>query len=170
MLAVRQCSANRGRVADKFVGDHDPRLGARLPVEHTTQEALGGYSIAPLLHQDVQNDSVLANGSPQPVTFAMDLQRSFVLMPLIAGSHSSSTQRARKRGSELGAPLADRLVADDDVALGEEILNIAKAEVEAKVEPDGVGDHVRREAVTTVGRRRVRGTTRHRARLPAAQP
>ena len=107
MLTVRQCSANRGRVTGKLVGDHDPRLGAHLALKHTTQEALGGYLIAPLLDQDVQNDSVLVNCSPQRVTFATDLQRNFVQMPLIADSHSLSTRPSRKCGSELGAPLLD---------------------------------------------------------------
>src|ERR1700730_792002 len=101
---------DRGLVASKLVSDHDPRLGARLAVKHTTQEALGGYLIAPLLDQDVQNDSVLVNGSPQPVTFATDLQRRFVQMPLVAGSHSSSTQPCRKCGPELGTPLAEGFV------------------------------------------------------------
>jgi hypothetical protein len=45
MLAVRQCSANRERVAGKLVGDHHPRLGA-LSVKHPMQETLGGYLIA----------------------------------------------------------------------------------------------------------------------------
>ncbi len=90
----RRCSlfGNALRIAGKLVGDHDPRLGARLAIKHTTQEALGGYLIAPLLDQDVQDDSVLVIGLPQPVTFATDLQRNFVQMPLVAGSHSSSTQ------------------------------------------------------------------------------
>ena len=43
MLTVRQCSANRGRLAGELVGDHDPRLGARLAIKHATQETLGGY-------------------------------------------------------------------------------------------------------------------------------
>ncbi len=150
MLTVRQCSANRGRVAGKLVGDHDPRLGARLALKHTTQEALGGYLIAPLLDQDVQNDSTLVNCSPQPVTFATDLQRNFVQMPLVAGSHSSWTQACRKCGSELGAPLADGLVADDDPAFCEEILNVTKAEMKVKIQPDGVSDDLGREAVAPI--------------------
>jgi hypothetical protein len=80
------------RVTGQLVGDHDPRLGARLAVKHTTQEALGGYVIAPLLDQDVQNDSVLVNGSPEPVTFATDLQRNFVQMP-----HLSAARTRRRR-------------------------------------------------------------------------
>ena len=59
-------------------------------------------------------------------------------------------------------------MADDDVALGEEILNVANAEVEAK-QPDGVGDHLGREPVATVGRRQAGGATGHRASLLAAQ-
>ena len=78
MLTVRQCSANRGRVAGKLVGDHDTRLGATLSIKGPTQETLGGYLIAPLLNQNVQYDSVLIDGSPQPVPFAADLERHFV--------------------------------------------------------------------------------------------
>jgi hypothetical protein len=31
-------------------------------------------------------------------------------------------------------------MADDDATLGEQILNVAEAEMEAKVQPDGVSD------------------------------
>ena len=63
--------------------------------------AMGGYLIAPLLDQDVEYDAVLVNGSPQPVAFAANLQRHFVQMPLVAGSHLSSTQPCRKWGPNL---------------------------------------------------------------------
>jgi hypothetical protein len=86
MLAARQCSANRGRVAGELIGDHHARLGAALTVKHTMQETLSGYLITPLLDQDIQRDAVLVNGSPQPVALATDLQRNFVQMPLVAGS------------------------------------------------------------------------------------
>ena len=89
MLAVRQCSANRERVAGKLVGDHYPRLGA-LSVKHPMQETLGGCLIATLLDQDVQYNSVLIDGSPQPVALATDLQRHLVQMPPVASWPSSS--------------------------------------------------------------------------------
>ena len=90
MLGVRQSPSNGWRVAGKLVRDHDTRLGATLSIKDPTQETLGGYLIAPLLNQDVQYDSVLIDGSPQPVAFAADLQRHFVQMPLVAGARSSS--------------------------------------------------------------------------------
>ena len=74
-------------------------------------------------------------------------------MPLIAGSYSSSTQPFSEGGTELHAPLADRLMADHDATLGQQILNVAKAEVEAEVEPNGMGDDVGREAIARYAER-----------------
>ena len=82
---------------------------------------------------------------------------------------SATAQSGRVRWAELGAPLADRLVADDDAALGEEILKVAEAEVQAEVQPNGVSNHLGWEAMATIGRRGDRGSTAHRASLPAAQ-
>ena len=73
-------------------------------------------------------------------------------MPLVAGRYSSSTQPCSEGGAECGAPLADGLVADDDATLGEQILNVAEAEVEAKIQPYGMSDDLGREAVASIQR------------------
>jgi hypothetical protein len=59
-------------------------------------------------------------------------------------------------------------MADDDAALGEQILNVAEAEVESKVQPDSVSDDLGREPIAMVWRsvRRRRGDG-HWARLIA---
>ena len=89
MLDVRQRPSNGWRVAGKLVGDHHARLGAALAVKHPTQETLFSHLIASLLDQDVQHDSVLIDGSPEPVAFAADLERYLVQMPLIADTRST---------------------------------------------------------------------------------
>jgi hypothetical protein len=43
-------------------------------------------------------------------------------------------------------------MADDDAAFAEQILHVAEAEVEAKVQPHGVSDDLVREAVASIGR------------------
>jgi hypothetical protein len=126
--------------------------GAALAVKHPMQEALSGYLIASLLDQDVQNDSALVDGSPQPVAFATDLEGNFVQMPLVAGSRSSPAPPGCEGSPKLGAPLTDGLMADDDPAFGEEILHVTKAEMKAKVDPDGVSDDLGREAVAPIRR------------------
>jgi len=152
MLGVRQRSSNGWRVAGKLVGDHDARLSAALAVKHPTQETLGSYLIASLLDKDVQYDSVLIDGSPEPVAVAADLERYFVQMPLVASSYSSSTQPCGEGGAELRAPLVDGFVADDDTAFGKEVLHVTKAEMEPKVQPHSVSDDFGREAVAPICR------------------
>jgi hypothetical protein len=58
-------------------------------------------------------------------------------------------------------------VADDDPAFGQEILNITKAEMKAKVQPHGVSDDLGRETVASIGRPVSRLGDGHQARLIA---
>jgi len=48
------------------------------------------------------------------------------------------------------APEPNGLVADHDAALGEEILDIPKAECESVAKPYGIADDFRRVAVTAI--------------------
>jgi hypothetical protein len=59
-------------------------------------------------------------------------------------------QTAGISGAEFDTPEPDSFVADCDTALGKEIFDIAVTEVEAIVEPDSVGDDIRRESMTFV--------------------
>jgi hypothetical protein len=59
-------------------------------------------------------------------------------MPPVASSPAPPTQPCSEGGTELGAPLSDGLVADDDATLGEQILHVAEAEIEAEVQPHGM--------------------------------
>ena len=63
---------------------------------------------------------------------APDLQQYLVQVALVAGPDSSASQSDRVARTKLGAPLAHRLVADDHAALGDQVLNVAEAELEAK--------------------------------------
>src|SRR5512147_1222426 len=62
----------------------------------------------------------------------------------------SALEPSRKQRAELVAPQPYRLVACFDPPLGEQVLDVALAEVEAMVEPDRVLDDGRREAVPLV--------------------
>ena len=50
--------------------------------------------------------------------------------------------------AELDRPAADGLVADIDAALSQQLLDVPEAQVEPKIQPHRVADHVRREAVS----------------------
>lgn len=50
----------------------------------------------------------------------------------------------------LWVPKTDRFTADYDASLREQVFNITMAEIEAIVEPDGVGNDVGWESVTPI--------------------
>ncbi len=71
-------------------------------------------------------------------------------MPRIASPWPSATEIIRVRLAELPAPLPDRLVGQDDPALGEEFRHVAVAAGEPAGQPDRVRDNLRREAMAFV--------------------
>ncbi len=150
VLGVRQHLSNGRQVACECVRDHDARFSTQLALKHLKQKAFSSCLITPLLDKDVEYDSVLIDGAPQPVALPADLERHLVQMPLVAGTCTPTTESRGVARAELRAPCPDGLVADDDAALGEQILNVTEAEVETKVQPHGVSDDLGREAVTAI--------------------
>jgi hypothetical protein len=72
-------------------------------------------------------------------------------MPLACRSGAQPAQVTSESWPELQDPASDALVGGLDAALGQELLDIAVAEREAQIEPDGVPDDLGRELVTCVG-------------------
>jgi hypothetical protein len=139
VLGLRQDPPERGWVAGEVVGDHHPgRL--LLPSQHAAQEALRRLPVAPLLHQDVQHEPVAVYSAPEPVLPALDPELHLVQVPL-AGCPTPAAAQPRGEGrAERAAPQPDGLVADEDPALRQQVLDVAVAEVESIVEPHGVAD------------------------------
>jgi hypothetical protein len=67
---------------------------------------------------------------------------------------ASAAKLARKQRPELQNPSLHRFVGDIQPALGEQILDITKAEGETKVEPHGAPDDRRRELMACKANRR----------------
>src|SRR3954451_13606788 len=82
-----------------------------------------------------------------------------IAMPSGGASTPSLVARARQptadligeRLAELERPLPHALVADDDAARGQHLLDHAQAEREAEVQPYRLVDHLRRETVAGIG-------------------
>src|SRR5690242_14391738 len=56
-------------------------------------------------------------------------------------------------GSELAAPQTDYLIADRHASCGEQIFDVSKRECEPIVEPNSVGDDLRRKPMALIGRK-----------------
>src|SRR3954470_14532558 len=136
-------------VARQLVGDHDARRPA-LPLQQLAQQALGGALITPALHQDVEHEAVLIHRTPYPVLLAGDLHRHLVQMPFVPGRRQTPPDLDSELLAELERPLPYALMADDDAARGQHLLDHAQAEREAEIQPDSVADHLRRETVAGI--------------------
>jgi hypothetical protein len=120
--------------------------------------------VAPLLHEDVEHDAVLIDCPPQPVLPPTDLQLQLVHMPLVSWSRPAPTKLLSVGRAELPTPQANRLVADADAALSQQLLHVTMAQVEPVVQPDGVADDLHGKAMAAVQG----GVDGHRVILPPA--
>ena len=82
--------------------------------------------------------------------FAADLHEYFIDVEGIAITLVLALQSAGIKSAELDTPEAYRFSGHSDASLGKKVFNITMAEVKSVVEPDCVGDDVRRESVTFI--------------------
>jgi len=82
--------------------------------------------------------------------FAVDFDENLIDVEGVAIASVLAFQSACINGTEFDAPETDRLAADGDASFSQEIFDIAMAEIEAMVEPDGIGNDIWREPVALV--------------------
>src|SRR5438034_8644363 len=131
-------------------------------LQQFAEKLLGGSLISLALDQNIQNIAVLINCSPQIMNAAIDPEEHFIKIPLVPRPRRSSSQVVSIKLAELEAPFSDRLIAESDTAHRHHLFNIAEAQGEAEVQPDGMTDDLGREAMTMVRR----DGCAHRASMP----
>ena len=89
--------------------------------------------------------------APQPVLLAGDFDGDLIQVPLVSGTGQTPPDPVGEVLAELERPLPHTLMADDDAARGQHLLDHAQAEREAEIQPDSVADHLRRETVAGIG-------------------
>jgi len=81
-------------------------------LEQLAEELLRRDCVAAALHQDVEYDPVLIDGSPEVVSNTVDLDEYLVQVPLVARARPSAPQGVGVVLSELLGPLSDCFVRD----------------------------------------------------------
>jgi hypothetical protein len=121
-------------IGAELVGNHAPGRTALL-LEKTRQQALCCTGVASRLDDFIEDISVLIDRPPQPMLFAADGDDDLVEVPDIAAARSLALEAAGIVAPELHRPPSHRLVGDDNAALLQHLLDQAKAQREAKVQP-----------------------------------
>jgi hypothetical protein len=100
--------------------------------------------------RNIQDVAILIDGPPQILARTVDREEHFVHVPLVAGSGTPPPELVSILLAKFPAPLTDGRIGDDHSPFEEELFDIARAEAEAKVEPDAVADDFRGKAVVFV--------------------
>jgi hypothetical protein len=112
MLHAGNDPALSGAAGSKLVGHHNAR--STLFAQKLPQKPFRCRSVTATLHESVENEAVLIDGSPQSVLLAGDGDRDFVKMPCVAELRRMSTNAAGEVPPKFLSPVADDLVADYD--------------------------------------------------------
>src|SRR3984893_8804627 len=138
--------------------------GARpLLLEELAEKACGGFLVAPALDENIKNEAVLVDGTPEPMLLPGEADDNLIEVPFVATARCSPTDAVGEFPAEFEAPLPDRLVRHRDAASSQHLLDHAQAQREPKIQPYRVADDLSGVAMAGVnlGWRRP-----HPARLP----
>ena len=95
----------------------------------------------------VYNSSFMINSPPKIMLLSIDFDEDFIDVEGVAIASVLSLEALCIQSSKLDAPQANCFTADDDASFGQEIFDIAVAQVETIVKPDCVGDDIWWESV-----------------------
>jgi hypothetical protein len=136
-------------IALQLVGD-DPKWSLALTAQQSAKKPLGCTLIAARLQQNVDDITILVHGPPKILLLAVDSDEKFVQIPGITEASLFLLKTSGIVGSEFRAPLPDGFVRNNDSSFRQKIFNITEAQTEAMIDPYGVADDFRREAVSVV--------------------
>jgi hypothetical protein len=141
-------------IAAQFVGHDHPRHILQT-LQKPSEETLRSVGISSGLNENVENNTILIDGTPEIVLHTLDPDEDLVQVPLVPWSWPAPSQAVSETAGEFLAPASDRLVGHDDAALSQDQLNIPQAVAEHVLQPDSVDDDLGGEsmAVARIGGR-----------------
>jgi hypothetical protein len=92
-------------VALQLVGDEHTR-GSSLLLEELAEQTLGGLLVAPALDENIQNETVLFDGTPEPMLFPSEADDDLIEVPFVAMARRSRTDAAGEFPAEFEGPIA----------------------------------------------------------------
>ena len=159
--AVSPSLGERGAVGPQLVGRDHVGREALLP-EQLAHQLPGRGLVPPALDQDVQHLAFVVHRSPEVHPLAGDAHRHLIEVPARARPCAALPKAPGDGRAELQHPAPDRLVGDVEPSFGQQVLDIAEAEREPDIQPDGVLDDHGWEPVAGVRDRRHRSSLRGR--------
>ena len=99
-------------IALEFVGDAHARYVGQA-FQELAKELRGRFLVPTAVDQDIQHVALLIHRPPQILMLALDGQKHFIHLPLVAGPGTATTELIRILLPEFATPFANSLVGDD---------------------------------------------------------
>src|SRR3954466_11282698 len=148
MRAAQAELPERGAVRTQLVRDEQFRQA--LLAEQLAHEPDSSLSVATPLNQHLEDLTLMVDGTPQVHPSAGNPDDHLVEVPQRTRAPTALLQLAGDPRAKFQHPAPDRFVGDIKAALSKQLLDIAIADREPKIEPDRVLNHGRREAMAAV--------------------
>jgi hypothetical protein len=113
-------------VGAQLVGRH-PRRSEALFAEQLAHQLDGRRPVSTTLDHDLEDFTLVVDGTPQIHALARDPDDHFVEMPAIARLRTAPSQPPSDRRSEFEHSTANALVGEVEATLGKQLLDIAIA-------------------------------------------
>ena len=114
-------------------------------VKNMREKAFCRLGIASRLQQDIQDQTLTVNRPPQIVPVSINGYKDLIQVPFISRFPPPLTHLLGKVRSKSITPAANGLVAHDNSTLRQKQFDIAKAERQSEIQPDGILNDARRE-------------------------
>ena len=154
MMPGRQPKIPKGRsIGTELVRDDRARRQTAL-LYQLSHEFQRGLLVTLGLHEDIQDLAVLVYRAPQVTALSVHRDKHLVEVPQRVRPRPMMSKSVSDLRTELGNPAADRFVGHLDAAFSQQLLNVAKAQGKAGIEPYRRLDNLGREVAVTVADRR----------------
>src|SRR4051812_10311711 len=126
-------------ITRQLVGDHDAGW-PHLLLQQFPKQPPGSLLVAPALDQYVEDHPGLVDRTLEPALHTGNFDGHLIKVPLVSDTWQPPPDPIGECLAELERPLPYGLVADDDAAGGQHLLDHAQAEREAEIQPDRMAD------------------------------
>ena len=139
----------RDIVAPQFIRYDLPWLST-MATQQAPEKTLRRPAVSTRLQKYIDNFAVLVDRSPKIMLLTIDFDENLINEESIAVPVVIALQSPGIFRTELYGPKADRFAAHRNSSLSQQILNVPVAEIESKINPNGIADDSWRKSMALV--------------------
>ena len=131
---------DRFDITAQFISNNNARIA--VAGEQALEKAHRCLCVTSLLHKNIKCIPISINRTPQPKSFAADLDNHLIKMPLVCRTGAVTLNAGREKTAKTSDPITNRFTTDDHTTLCQQVFNIRTTERKTMISPNSLGDDV----------------------------